>query len=160
MGYQRHRVSAIWLMKWQKTSASTTPWSSFQESCWARLQEGPGTNTGSGAAPLISCSSQGSRTALPITVGSRATQETPGDPHPPGGSPLPRAVWTRPLWFIYFLISILVMMENAALGQNNSTRKPKAVSVFLGNSHHLQHSAVPSSPRKGSCSIVWMFGDL
>lgn len=52
-----------------------------------------------------------------------------------------------------FLISILTMMEYAALVQNC----PKALSVFLGNSHHPQPSAVPCSPRKGSHRIVWMF---
>lgn len=111
----------------------------------------------SGAAPRISCSSQGSTSALPTTAGSRAAQETPGNPHQPGGSPVPRLYGQAFHDLFGFLISILITMENAALVQNCSTPKPKALSVILGHSHHAQASAVPSSTRKGSHRTVWMF---
>lgn len=127
-----HIVVVIFLLAGELSGTQTQCWWNGRAPKHGAASGNPaghssGRSTGSAASPLISCSSQGSRGALPITAGSRAAQETPGDPHPPGGSPVPRLDGQDLHDLFGFLISILPMMENAALVQSSPTQKPKAL---------------------------------
>lgn len=148
------------LGRWNGSSTNTSaaPESSLQERCRVLLQELPGSDTGSSAAPLISrpsprlqpCSAH--RSGLQRCFTDPAALETPGDPCLPGGSPVPRAAFRLYRWGLHDVFGFptdFLLSHNGKCCTNVKLLCLQAQGfqpVTLSNCYGPQPSALPSSP--------------